>query len=133
MFHAFDSSCILEWTSPEITVSAISGFAELLCPREVLLPYVKTECDQMIVYVKQFYFPCLFFYWEDCLLISVVSNIIIAVGIFLIAFGIFTWKYNPKSWSRNAITWAEQSDWSSYIFTGAFLMCGGLILYWLGF
>jgi hypothetical protein len=61
------------------------------------------------------------------------SAIVIAAGIFLICFGIYTRKYNPENWSLNPITWIEQSDWSSYIYTGAFLIAGGIILYWLGF
>ena len=61
------------------------------------------------------------------------SIVCIAVGIFLILFGLYTWKFNPESWSRNPMTWLEQKDWPSYIYTGAFLVCGGMIFYWLGF
>jgi len=61
------------------------------------------------------------------------SVIVVAVGVLLVFFGIYTRKYNPESWSLNPRTWIEQTDWPSYIYTGAFLIAGGIILYWLGF
>ena len=61
------------------------------------------------------------------------SVIVIAVGIVLVFFGIYTLKYNPESWSLNPRTWIEQPDWSSTIYTGALVIVGGIILYWLGF
>ena len=70
---------------------------------------------------------------EEPELVRFVSGLCIAVGIFLILFGVYTWKFNPESWSRNPMTWLEQKDWPSYIYTGAFLVCGGIIFYWLGF
>lgn len=53
-------------------------------------------------------------------------------GIIFIAFGVFVRKSDPDSWVRSSTTWIEFPEWASYIYTGAFLIIGGIILNWLG-
>ena len=60
------------------------------------------------------------------------SFIVIVAGITLVILGVYYLKYDPESWSWNPRTWIEQSDWSACIYTGAFLIVGGVIMYWFG-